>query len=146
MILLLRFIYLSFFIFRIIFRPLGDWWKTMVVRCFCLNTLLSVTCFDQADAQCFLGYKMLIIHHDDCVPKRLLTRICTGSCTELNADRKFSEVSSTDRNYFSCNIAETVVRHVPLRCPDRAQRGQFIPRILNVTLPIACMCSSSNMQ
>lgn len=90
--------------------------------------------------QCSLGFRTHILSHEDCVPRRVLSRQCAGFCLSMN---QIGVITDADDNSscVSCEVSEMVIRRVSLMCPDNNKKERFIPVIFNVSIPHQCSCS-----
>ncbi|KAL4234456.1 hypothetical protein ACF0H5_006102 [Mactra antiquata] len=120
-------------LFRIVYIHWLQWILTCLSLTLCIQKVNTTTCKRQVTRQ--------TITYKDCLPKRILTRACVGSCVTS------ASVSSTNplqitRSCFQCK--ESIIRQkkVRLTCPNPEGPQPFRRILIEVPVPMECMCES----
>ena len=112
----------------------------MVVFLVILTVLTS-----EASGACKRRLSVQTINIKDCLPKRLLTYSCSGSCSthaQISSTYPFDIV----RTCYQCK--ETILRdrRVKVKCPSEGDSARFIDVYLTVKVPGGCMCQVCNVK
>ena len=122
-----------FYIFRFLSQPIGERKNFKSIYVVFFLGLLHVI---QSERQCSLGYGVLNLTYGECVPRRVLTRHCRGSCNS-----RHQSLIDANSECYNCDVTEVVVRRVSLLCPEPNGRHRFVPRMFDVYIPTRCGCN-----
>ncbi|KAL5022152.1 hypothetical protein ScPMuIL_001307 [Solemya velum] len=111
-----------------------------IAMTFTLGTLLFLTVLSTPVLPgCYQRRVVQTVRYGDCLPKRLLTYACVGTC------ESFSKTSPGTPGTLetSCNCCSAVAvaqRRTSLDCPDPTGETTFTPVIHKVLMPLRCAC------
>ena len=98
----------------------------------------------EVSATCKRRLSVKTITVNDCLPKRLLTYTCSGTCST------HAQVSSTNpfdtRTCYQCIDTALRDRRVKVKCPSKDATSRFLDVYVTVKVPGGCMCQECDVK
>lgn len=107
----------------------------MVFAHMMIFTLLT----SNVNASCRRQLTVQIIRYNDCIPKRLLTYSCNGSCS---SDSHLSATYPFGITHTCLQCKESIIhdRKVKIKCPNYDGISRFKNIHINIPVPKTCLC------
>ena len=110
-----------------------------IMAVYMVLTLLT----SDVSGSCRRRLSVQIIRYEDCVPKRLLTYSCVGTCS-THAQIASSYPFEIERTCYQCMESVVQDRRVKLKCPDADGPSLFKDVRITIQVPKQCMCEVCN--
>lgn len=79
------------------------------------------------------------IQYMDCLPKRVMTFVCSGKCTS-SVRPSPTGTGGLEQFCECCQESDSVTRHARLLCPNTHEESPFKSVIVPLTIPLVCVC------
>lgn len=115
--------------------------KARVFGLFTIALCLSLT--PGSSGECLRRRVAIIIKHGNCLPKRMLSFACQGTCPSYT-QVSLTGPSMVERSCQCCQELKPVVRQASIMCPKPNEPRHFRWVVLRLAVPRGCMCRPCN--
>ena len=89
--------------------------------------------------QCRKRFITQVIKYENCLPRRIFTHSCEGSCTTRTYLSETNPFKIT-RTCYQCKEAVAKERKVKVLCPDRDGLMPYMRKVIAIQVPQKCQC------